>query len=37
MQLRAFGRLQGRLEALEAAQRWLAAHPVDSKAAPRRG
>ena len=37
MHLRAFGRLQGRLEALEAAQRWLAAHPVDSKAAPRRG
>jgi tRNA nucleotidyltransferase (CCA-adding enzyme) len=37
MQLRAFGRLNGRLEALEAAQRWLAAHPADGDAAPRRG
>jgi tRNA nucleotidyltransferase (CCA-adding enzyme) len=37
MQLRAFGRLNGRLEALEAAQRWLDAHPADGDAAPRRG
>jgi len=33
---RAFGRVQGRLEALEAAQRWLERHPADVQPAPRR-
>jgi tRNA nucleotidyltransferase (CCA-adding enzyme) len=37
MQQRAFGRISGRMEALEAAQCWLAAHPTDGDAAPRRG
>jgi tRNA nucleotidyltransferase (CCA-adding enzyme) len=36
MLLRAFGRVQGRLEALEAAQRWLNNHPADGSPAPRR-
>ena len=36
MELRAFGRLQGRLEALEAAQLWLERHPSEGEPAPRR-
>jgi tRNA nucleotidyltransferase (CCA-adding enzyme) len=36
MQQRAFGRVQGRLQALDAAQRWLERHPADGEPAPRR-
>lgn len=36
MLLQAFGRLGGRLEALEAARRWLERHPAEGEPAPRR-